>query len=75
MSFAERVRRKKDARGMTVEDMSRASGVPVSTLNKLLTGVIAEPKLSTAGAIARALGCPLEALLDGGTRTELSDPR
>ena len=65
MSFAEKVRAIKEERGMTVEELGRATGIPVSTLNKLLTGVIGEPKLSAAVAIAEALGCPLGALLDG----------
>lgn len=73
MNFAERVRAKKDELGMTVDDVSRASGIPVSTLNKLLTGVIAEPKLSAALAIARAFGCPLEELLGTAARTSLSE--
>ena len=73
MSFAERVRAKKDELDMTVEDLSRACGIPVSTLNKLLTGVIAEPKLSAAVAIAQALDCPIEALLGAPERTPLSE--
>lgn len=73
MTFAERVRAKKEELGMTVDEMSRASGIPVSTLNKLLTGVIAEPKLSAALAIAQAFDCPLEELLGTAGRTPLSE--
>lgn len=64
MSFAERARAMKKEKGMTTEQLCRASGVPVGTLNKILTGAIGEPKLSIAVAIADALGCPLGALLD-----------
>jgi transcriptional regulator with XRE-family HTH domain len=65
MSFAQRTKALKASRGMTTEDLARKSGVPQSTLNKILTGVIEEPKLSVAQAIAAALGCPLGMLLDG----------
>lgn len=65
MSFAQRTRAMKKRRGMTTEELSRASGVPQSTLNKILSGVIEEPKLSVAQAIAAALACPLGMLLDG----------
>lgn len=65
MSFAQRTKAMKARRGITTEELSRASGVPQSTLNKILTGVIEEPKLSVARAIADALGCPLGMLLDG----------
>ena len=65
MSFAQRTKAVKARRGMTTEELSRKSGVPQSTLNKILTGVIEEPKLSVAQAIAQALGCPLGLLLDG----------
>lgn len=65
MSFAQRTKALKARRGMTTEELSRVSGIPQSTLNKILSGVIEEPKLSVAQAIAQALGCPLGMLLDG----------
>lgn len=75
MHFAECVRRVKEERGITVEQLSRTSGIPVSTLNKLLTGVIGEPKLSTALAIAGALDCTLDELTgaEHGTRNSLTE--
>lgn len=68
MSFAERVRAAKNEKGMTTEQLSRLSGVPLGTLNKLLSGVTGEPKLSVALALAEALCCPLSRLVDGGSR-------
>ncbi len=65
MSFAERVTAIKNERGMTSEQLSRESGVPLGTLNKILAGITDEPKLSVALAIARAFGCPIGRLLDG----------
>lgn len=70
MSFAQRTKALKASRGMTTEELANASGVPQSTLNKILTGVIEEPKLSVAQAIAAALGCPLGMLLDGADFTD-----
>ncbi len=63
MQFAQSVKQWKGRRSMTAEQLSRASGVPLSTLNKILAGVTEEPKLSVAVAIARALDCPLGSLL------------
>ena len=65
MSFAERVTALKNERGMTSEQLSRESGVPLGTLNKILAGITDEPKLSVALAIAHAFGCPIGRLLDG----------
>lgn len=70
MSFAQRTKALKASRGMTTEELANASGVPQSTLNKILTGVIEEPKLSVAQAIAAALGCPLGMLLDEADFTD-----
>lgn len=65
MSFAERVTALKNERGMTSEQLSRESGVPLGTLNKILAGITDEPKLSVVLAIARAFDCPIGRLLDG----------
>lgn len=65
MSFSERVKRIKKEKGITNEALSAASGIPVGTLGKLLSGFTEEPKLSTAISIAEALGCSLEYLAVG----------
>ena len=44
---------------MTTEELSRRSGVPVGTLNKILSGATKDPKLETLKAIARVLGLTL----------------
>lgn len=44
---------------MTTEELSRESGVPVGTLNKILSGATKDPKLETLKAIARVLGLTL----------------
>lgn len=45
--------------GMTAAELSEKSGVPLSTLNKILSGVTKNPKLETLKAIARVLGLTL----------------
>ena len=65
MRFSERVKQVKKEKGITNEALSAASGIPQGTLGKLLSGFTEEPKLSTAVAIAEALGCSLEYLATG----------
>lgn len=64
MDFSQNLQRCKENHGVTISELSRRSGVPVGTLSKLLSGAIAEPKLSVALALAHGLGCPLSELLD-----------
>ena len=45
--------------GLTTEELSERSGVPVGTLNKILSGATKDPKLETLKAIARVLGLTL----------------
>lgn len=45
--------------GLTTEELSDRSGVPVGTLNKILSGATKDPKLETLKAIARVLGLTL----------------
>lgn len=64
MTFAQHVQEKKKEKGITSAELSQKAGIPLGTLNKLLSGVVEEPKLSAAVAIARALECPLSDLVD-----------
>ena len=66
MSFAENLKKCKEQRGITIAELAMESGVPVGTLGKLLSGVIAEPKLSTVLSLAKALGAPISALTGEG---------
>ncbi|MBQ9429464.1 MAG: helix-turn-helix transcriptional regulator, partial [Clostridia bacterium] len=65
MTFADRVKQIKKEKGVTSEYLSSQSGIPTGTLTKLLSGFTEEPKLSSAIAIAKALGCSLEYLATG----------
>lgn len=55
--------------GMTTEELSEKSGVPIGTLNKILSGVTKDPKLETLKAIARVLGLSLDDFDDESTKT------
>ncbi len=45
--------------GLTPEELSNMSGIPIGTLNKILSGATKDPKLETLKAIARVLGLTL----------------
>lgn len=65
MNFSDRVKALKKEKGMTTEALAAASGVALSTLNKVLSGDGDSIKLSNAVAIAEALGCSIEHLATG----------
>lgn len=56
----EKINEYKKKLGMTTEELSDRSGVPIGTLNKILSGVTRDPKLETLKAIARVLGLSLD---------------
>jgi repressor LexA len=57
----------KTENGLTTEQLSKLSGVPKGTLNKLLNGETGNPRIETLKKIAGALNCPVEIFY---TRTE-----
>lgn len=56
----EKIAELKKKLGITTEELSKRSGVPIGTLNKLLNGSTKDPKLETLKALARVLGCSLD---------------
>lgn len=72
-SFAKKMKELKSKRGYTASELSERSGVPLGTLNKLLSGIIEEPKLSTAAAIAAALGTTVAAMMGEASDTPTAD--
>lgn len=61
----QRIKNAKAASGMTNEELSSKSGVPFSTLNKILSGGTTEPKLPAIMAIASALDVSADFLIYG----------
>lgn len=50
----------KKEKGLTNEELSQKSGVPLGTLGKITSGITKDPKLETLKAIARVLNCSLD---------------
>lgn len=60
MGLVERIAEIKKKSGFTTEELSNKSGVPLGTLNKILSGATKDPKLETVRAIAYAMNCTLD---------------
>lgn len=61
--FGDRLRRWRSGRGVTLREVSEASGVSIAYLSDLERGKLANPTLDTLTALASALGVPLNELL------------
>lgn len=62
----EKIAEQKKKLNMTTEELAEKSGVPVGTLNKILSGSTKNPKFETFRAVARALGLSLSEFDDDG---------
>ncbi len=71
--FYEKIKALKQRRGMTTKELSDKSGIPLGTLNKLLAGIVEEPKLSVALALTSALGTTLGAFVGEAPDTPAAD--
>lgn len=67
----EKIAEYKKKLGLTTAELSEKSGVPLGTLNKILSGATKDPKLETLKAIARVLGLTLD---DFDDYTEAQEP-
>ncbi len=56
----EKISEYKKLLGLTNEELSKLSGVPKGTLDKILSGVTKDPKLGTLKALARVFNCTLD---------------
>lgn len=56
----EKIAKFKKELNLTNEELSKKSGVPAGTLNKILSGVTKDPKLETLKSLARVLNCTLD---------------
>ncbi|EOU2128086.1 TPA: helix-turn-helix domain-containing protein [Clostridium perfringens] len=50
----------KKEKGLTNEELSQKSGVPLGTLSKITSGITKDPKLETLKSIAKVLDCSLD---------------
>ena len=67
----ERINVFRKQKGLSVEELSKVSGVPLGTLSKITAGITKNPNLETVKAIATALGCSLDDFDDNQTISEL----
>lgn len=67
MNYIDRINILKQQKRMTNEQLSRASGVPMGTLGKLMAGITESPKLSNIISICEALDCSIDYLIYGKT--------
>ena len=58
----ERINTIRKDKGITIEELSEKSGVPVSTLKKICAGITTNPNIGTVKAIVKALECKLDDL-------------
>ncbi len=65
MDWLYNIKKIKNDRGITNEEIARLSSIPVGTLNKLLSGKTPSIKLDTLQALANALGVSINAVLGG----------
>ncbi|MBQ8961255.1 MAG: helix-turn-helix transcriptional regulator [Ruminococcus sp.] len=57
MFFKDFINQKRKELGMSVDELSKRSGVSKGTLSKLCAGINTNPTIATAEAILRGLGC------------------
>ncbi|MBE6596426.1 MAG: helix-turn-helix domain-containing protein [Ruminococcaceae bacterium] len=65
MDYIERIKKLKSERKITNEQLSELTGIPLGTLSKILAGISDSPKLVNIVAIADALGCTLDYIVNG----------
>jgi transcriptional regulator with XRE-family HTH domain len=74
--LAERVKRHRDAAGLSQQELAFRSGLSLSVIAGIEQGKKGDPRLSTVAAIAEALGVPVDGLIApekkrrGATRKE-----
>lgn len=49
---------------MTIEELAFESGIPISTVQKISSGITKNPGIETMAALAEALNCSLDDLVD-----------
>jgi transcriptional regulator with XRE-family HTH domain len=68
--LAANVKRAREARGMSLMQLARATGNHISTISNIERGTATDPRISTIEAIARVLGVSIADLLDGSEAEE-----
>ena len=61
-AYQGKIRRAKDASGMTLEELSNESGVSFSAVSRLYAGTQVDPRLYNSAALCKTLGLSLDEL-------------
>ncbi len=64
-TYIDRIKHLKNEKRITNEMLSKATGIPLGTLSKILAGISDSPKLSNIVAICGALECSVDYILTG----------
>ena len=64
-TYIDRIKRLKNEKKITNDQLAEMTGIPLSTLSKILAGISDSPKLINVIAIAEALGCSIDYLVNG----------
>jgi transcriptional regulator with XRE-family HTH domain len=62
MAFKERLKALRTAAGLTQMQLATAAGLTLSSVTQMEAGKVANPRLDTLQALAKALGCSLDDL-------------
>ena len=65
MDYIDRIKARKNEKKLTNEQLSEMTGIPLSTLSKILAGFSDSPKLSNIVAICEALDCSIDYIVTG----------
>lgn len=65
MNYIDRIKKLKSEKKITNDKLSELTGIPLGTLSKIMAGISDSPKLSNIVAIADALGCSLDYIVNG----------
>ena len=60
MAIGEKITEIRKSKNISIDTLSKLSGVPVSTLKKISAGITKDPQIETIKSIASALNCTLE---------------
>ena len=73
MTIQEVCKAKRNALGMTIQDIAEASGIPPSTVNNFFTHASKAPYISTVGPICAVLGVSLDGFYGIGDHLTASE--
>lgn len=65
MNYIDRIKEIKAEKKITNDKLSELTGIPLSTLSKIMAGISDSPKLANIVSISEALGCSLDYIVNG----------